>query len=219
MEQILEKLFESVPKVRILRLLLQNPNESFTIEEIGRRTLAKESDARKEIAKLHKIGIVLQKKDFSRIMSKDDSTLHGNTRESNLQKSGKEQLYGINKDFEVFQELKDLITRTSTTSKKRLLRDLRALGGVKLALIAGLFLGNENGRKTDLLIVGDNIKRQKINNLLMKVETELGKTLHYTIMDTEEFKYRLNMYDRFLRDIFEYPHEKLINKFTFLEQI
>ena len=50
-------------------------------------------------------------------------------------------------------------------------------------------------------------------NFLIRTESELGKSVQHTLMDTEEFRYRLDMYDRFLRDILEYPHEKLINKF------
>jgi hypothetical protein len=31
-------------------------------------------------------------------------------------------------------------------------------------------------------------------------------------LDTEDFRYRLNAHDRFVRDLFDYPHERLINK-------
>lgn len=120
--------------------------------------------------------------------------------------------YYLNHEFEFVNELKDLVIKSSTTSKKKLLKQIRNLGNVKLAIMSGIFLDKSNTSRTDLLIVGENITRKKIVNFLSKIESEIGKSLNYTLMDTEEFKYRLNMYDRFLRDILEFPHEKLINK-------
>ena len=69
-------------------------------------------------------------------------------------------------------------------------------------------------KKTDFLYtaLGDDISKRKLDNFLSNVESELGKTVSYTLMETDEFKYRMGMFDRFLRDIFEYPHEKLLNK-------
>ena len=111
-------------------------------------------------------------------------------------------------------ELRDLVSKASVITHGGLLRQIRGLGNVKLCVISGIFLnsnGSDNSR-TDLLLVGDRIKKGKLDNFLAGIESGLGKTLRYTLMDTEEFKYRLDMYDRFLRDILEYPHEKLINK-------
>ena len=78
-------------------------------------------------------------------------------------------------------------------------------------MLAGVFIGQENAR-TDILMVGEGITKTKLNQFLATTESEIGKTLHYTLMSTDEFRYRRDMYDRFLRDILEYPHEKLINR-------
>jgi len=126
-------------------------------------------------------------------------------------KSKKAKVYFANKHFTLFTELQNLVTKSSVASKKEITNKIRTLGNVKLALVSGVFTNNENAR-TDLLIVGDRIKPGKINSFLSKIESDIGKSIHYTLMDTSEFKYRMDMYDRFLRDILEFPHEKLINK-------
>ena len=87
------------------------------------------------------------------------------------------------------------------------------MGKVKLAVISGVFIQSENSR-TDLLIVADGIQKRKLDRFLAKTESEIGRTIHHTVMETEEFQYRMDMYDRFLRDILEYPHQKIINKFN-----
>jgi len=202
MDHILEKLFESVPKVRVLRLFLQNPEEEFTLREIQGRTKLRPITLRRELMKLGKLGLVKEKQRMS----------------ARKGKSGKERMsrklmhfYSVDQTFPLFQELHTLVVQAFTVPRKKLLTGIKTLGRVHLAVLCGTFVQSENGR-TDLLIVGERIKKSELSRLLSDIESELGKSIRYTLMDLKEFRYRLDMYDRFLRDILEYPHEKLINK-------
>lgn len=204
MEGVLEKLFESVPKVRILRLFLQNSDRFFSFSEITQRSRVKSDIAKQELAKLITIGLL-------------DTKIGKSSPESELVSSQKQglkkiKLYGVDHEFDFLSELKELVTKSSRASRKKLFRQIKKLGNVKLAVLTGIFINREQTGRTDLLLVGENITKRKIENFLAQVESELGQSLHYTLMDTDEFKYRLNMYDRFLRDILEFSHEKLINK-------
>lgn len=121
------------------------------------------------------------------------------------------KVYFANKDFQFFPELRLLVLKAAPANRQNLLKRVNALGGVKLAVLAGIFLNLENSR-VDLLIVGDKLKKPKISRFLAWLESEIGKEINYVTMNTDEFRYRMDMYDKFLRDILEYPHEKLINK-------
>lgn len=204
MEGVLEKLFESVPKVRILRLFLQNSDRFFSFPEITQRSRVKLDIAKQELAKLVTIGLLTTK--IGKYPSENESL------SPQKRPSKKIKLYGVDPEFDFLPELKDLVTKSSRASYKKLHRQIKKLGNVKLAVLTGIFVNREQTGRTDLLVVGENITKKKIENFLAKVESELGQSLHYTLMDTDEFKYRLNMYDRFLRDILEFSHEKLINK-------
>ena len=203
MGHILENLFGSPTKVKLLRLFLQNTETFFTFEEIVKKSRTPRRTARAEIGKLIKIGVIENK-----IASLRREILLKRKRGS---KTKKVRVYYTNSAFWFLNELRDLVTKPSQDSKKRLIPKIKRLGNVKLAVLSGIFLNNENTR-TDLLIVGDKIKKSKLEHLLADIESEIGKPLRYTFMETPEFKYRLDMYDRFLRDILEYPHEKLINR-------
>lgn len=94
---------------------------------------------------------------------------------------------------------------------------IQKLGKVKLAIISGIFLNDSNSvdsydTPADLFIVGDDISRQKLRLFLASLEAEVGMELKFTLMDKEEFEYRLGMFDRFVRVLLEGPHEKIINK-------
>ena len=90
---------------------------------------------------------------------------------------------------------------------------IRALGRVKLAVLSGIFMDENSGaRRVDLLIVGDAISERKIKNFIKSLEAESGTEISYALLDTEEFIYRHKMFDKFVHDILEKPHEKIINK-------
>lgn len=206
MELILEKLFESKPKVRLLRLFLRNPNTSFTPEEILRLSGLSRRIAEKELSKLLKINLITARK--TQIVV---SRVHNNGATKNLRmRSRNAKVYTANQSFEFFRELRDLILRQVPEQRHRLVSRLRKLGKVKLAIATGAFINNENSR-VDLLIVGDSIQRRKLENMLHHWEANAGRQLTYALMSTDEFKYRIDMFDRFTRDILEGAHDKLIN--------
>jgi len=185
--QILEQLFDSPLKVKLLRLFLRNPEEKFTLKEISKRT---KSDSRQCIAQIKKL-------------------LNIDFLEAQVRK--KRKVYFVNPNFDFYNELRTLVLKSPSASKKKILSKLKKIGKIKLAVLSGVFVNLENAR-ADMLIVGNYIKKKKLTRLIKDLEAEVGKEIDYVIMSPEEFQYRYDMYDRFLRDILERPHEKLINK-------
>jgi len=199
-EQILEQLFESPVKLKLLKLFLRNPQKQFLLSDIIKKTQSRKREVKKQIKSLRSIGLLQQKK------------IKGNRK-----KQIKGGLYfSVNPDFDFYNELQILILKSSPTSKEKMLKKILRLGRMKIALIAGVFLNTENSR-VDLFLVGDNISRRRLMNFLAEMESEVGKEIEYAAMNTQEFDYRYHMFDRFVRDILEKPHEKLVNKIRFID--
>jgi len=118
--------------------------------------------------------------------------------------------YGVNKDFPLFSELQALVLKASPIETPVVKRDLKRIGKIKLALMSGAFLGVDEAR-VDLLVVGENISLSKLFEFIKQKESELGQELRYVILSPDEFTYRYEMFDRFLKDILETPHQKVIN--------
>jgi len=186
-KEILEQLFDSPVKVRLLKLFLRNKGQSFSLQEITKRIRSDVSTCKKQIRKLESIKFII-----SRV------------------KSGK-KYYLINKDFDFYNELKTLVLKSSPASRDRILKRIRNLGRINLAILSGVFVNADNTRM-DILIVGDNIKRKNLSSFLKDLEAEVGKEIDYVLLSTEDFRYRFDMFDRFLRDVMEKPHDKLINR-------
>lgn len=125
--------------------------------------------------------------------------------------------YSLNPDFEFFGELKSLILKSSPAEKKEMIKKISGLGRVKLAVISGIFIPENNGldfyeTAADLFIVGDEINKNKLRTFLASLEAEIGKEIKFSLMDKDEFQYRYGMFDRFIRVLLEGPHEKIINR-------
>ena len=130
-------------------------------------------------------------------------------------KAGQDR-YGLNEEFDFFDELQDLVLKPSPAETDRLIKRINTLGRVKLAVVAGIFVSQPDDTTydtpADLFVVGDDIDRGKLTKFLKSLEAEMGTEIRFGIMEKEEFKYRYEMFDRFLRVLLEGPHTKIINK-------
>jgi hypothetical protein len=69
--------------------------------------------------------------------------------------------------------------------------------------------------RVDILYVVDSVKKISMDKVLEDVSAELGGDIKIAIFDSEEFDYRKRMFDKFLKDIFTAPHEKMLAKISF----
>lgn len=201
-EQILEQLFDSPIKVKLLKLFLRNPNRQFLLAEIIRRTQEKEAVVKKQVLGLESIKFLKIKKLKANLKKQIDGGIY----------------YSVDPLFDFYRELQSLVLTSGPTCKDKMLKKIMRLGRIKMALIGGVFLNTDNSR-VDLFLVGDDISNKKLKNFLAEMEAEVGKEIEYAAMNSKEFDYRFHMFDRFVRDIFEKPHEKLINKLKNFDQI
>jgi hypothetical protein len=63
-----------------------------------------------------------------------------------------------------------------------------------------------------LLVVGDKLDEKQLNKAVHEIESELGRELRFAHFSTEDFRYRVGVYDRLIRDIFDYPHRTIFDK-------
>lgn len=186
-KEILEQLFDSPVKVKLLKLFLRNSDQSFSLQDAAKRTRADLSSCRRQIQKLESIKLL------------------------NVRRKSNRKFYSVNSGFAFYKELGVLVLKSSPASKQKILKQLKVIGKVNLVILSGVFVNAENAR-VDLLVVGDRMSKSKFFSFIKDLEAEVGKEIDYVILSTDEFKYRYEMFDRFIRDVLEKPHEKLINK-------
>lgn len=205
MEQ-LAKLLGGTDRVKIMRLFLHHPDVAFTPKEITDKTKSKAITIRKEIATLLSIGFLEKKK--NRVYSFIGK---GKKAKSVIKEI---PCFKLDETFSHNQALRDLLFDFESVDKKDLANKFKAVGRIKLFIVSGIFVGSHKDARVDVLIVGEGLKRQKGEKVFELLASELGREIMYTIMDVEEYEYRIKMYDKFIRDIIDMPHEKVIDKIS-----
>ena len=179
--EILGKIFGSQARVKIMRLFLLNRGKVFTSKDVVKRSRVNSDTVRRELKLLASVNFIRKRSKVS-------------------------PEWSFNSFFKYGSEFEDLFLSSDTLTNEAILDNFKKVGRVKLIIISGVFIKNHDSR-VDLLIVGDKMKRGKIEEGVKKIEAEIGVELVYAIFDTKEFIYRLNMYDKLVRDILDYPHE------------
>ena len=193
--ETLSKLFGGQARVRIMRLFLLNNNNNFEIEEVVSRSRVMKANARKEINALSMMNFIKQK-----VITKEG---YRGTKK-------KVTVWSLNPSFRYLQSIRDILVDPTLLIQEDLPQRFKQIGKIKLMIVSGVFIGNSKSR-ADVLIVGDKLKKNVLQQVIKSLEAEIGKELDYVVFDTEEFKYRLNMYDKLVCDIIDLPHEKLID--------
>lgn len=196
-------LFGSQARIKILRLFLLNPVDTFDISDITQKSKVKPAEVRKEINLLKKVGVLQNKSFFKIVLPKPKSAKAGS----------KKRVVGfhLNSKFALLIPLKNLIISETPLNRDEISKRFRSVGKVKFLALSGIFLDEPNAR-VDIFIVGDNLNRKAIENSLRSIEAEVGKELSYGALETVEFLYRVSVYDKFVRDILDFPHDRIIDK-------
>ena len=197
-------LFGSPARVKLLRFFLFNPSREFTFDDISRRAKLVRRTARTEINALERADIIRSKQVYQQ--------LEGRTKRARV------QAYTLNKDFAELQALQTFLFETAPINGKTLLKHLRKAGPIDFVCIAGVFLRNFEQR-LDVLIAMKKVSETKIENAIRSLEAELGIEIRYAAFETEELRYRVGMYDKLTRDVFDYPHQIIVDKVDIRDEI
>lgn len=193
--ETLAKLFGGQARVRIMRLFLLNSNNNFEIEDIVSRSRVMKANVRKELNALLAINFIKQK-----VIAKEG--YHG--------KKKKVTVWSLNSSFQHLKSIRDILIDPGLLLQENLPERFKQIGKIKLMIVSGVFIGDSKSR-ADLLIVGDKLKKNVLQQIVKGLEAEIGKELDYAVFDTQEFKYRMEMYDKLICDMIDLPHEKLID--------
>lgn len=188
---MVEQLFGSKTRVKLLQLFYSNPNRSFYVREITRKIDEQINSVRRELANLLSIGIISSDTNNNRLY------------------------YEVNQDYEYYQPLAAIfgggvMAAPDAPAVESQAADIKALGNVELAFYTGQFTRDESSG-TDIVIVGD-VNQAKLNRFMAELEEHEGKELRFTVMPLQEFRYRQQVNDRFLSLVMGSKKQILIDK-------
>jgi hypothetical protein len=187
---MIEQLFGSKTRVKLLQLFYSNPNRSFYVREITRKIDEQINSVRRELSNLLSIGIIKSETTNNRLY------------------------YEVNQKYELHKPLAQIFGGGSAVSSEDEdlgeLVALKPLGHIELALLTGQFTRDEKSG-IDFLLVGD-INPTQLSKYITELEAKEGKEIRYAVMNRKEFDYRQQINDRFLLTVLDSKVQILVDK-------
>lgn len=183
---MLEELFVSRVRVKILQLFITSPSQLFHVREIVRRVDEEINAVRRELARMEKFGMV-------------SSEWRANRR-----------LYVFRKDYVFYRELLGLVTKTTGLSGN-IVKNKTKLGKIKLAFVSTRFVsgGQSGSEDVDVLIVG-SIILPELQAIIADEQAKREQEINYSYMDENEFRFRVKRRDPFILRVLIQPKIMLI---------
>ncbi len=188
---MIEQLFGSKTRVKLLQLFYSNPNRSFFVREITRKIDEQINSVRRELSNLLNIGII--------------------TSETNNNKL----YYEVNQKFEYYDPLREIFgggvkktaKKTADGAEDESENGLDSVGHVELALYTGQFTRDESPG-VDLLVVG-SVNPNALKRYVTELEKQENKNIRYTFMTLSDFNYRRQINDRFITGVLHAKYQVL----------
>lgn len=191
---MIEQLFGSKTRVKLLQLFCGNPNRAFYVREITRKIDEQINSVRRELANLLSIGIISSDNQNNRLY------------------------YEVNQDYQHYKALAAMFgggkvgleSEELPSDTNDQVQTIKALGNVELALLTGQFTRDVTA-EIDFLLVGD-VNQTKLAKFVEDLEKQEGKEIRYAVLTPNDFQYRRQVNDRFLSLVMDAKKQVLIDK-------
>lgn len=194
---MIDALFGSKTRVKLLHLFLNNPGQPFYVREITRKIDEQINSVRRELSNMLDVGIITS--------DSADNKLY----------------YQVNQRYEYYVPLKSIFGDTKADSKnisfvsdsnsgKEYESMISTVAGLRLVIFAGVLVRGST-TSIDILLVG-NIAPIKIKALIKHIEKNEGRDINYTVLSYDEFYYRLSVRDKFITNILNSKHTVVVDK-------
>jgi uncharacterized protein YfkK (UPF0435 family) len=193
---MIDALFGSKTRVKLLHLFLNHPGQSFYVREITRVIDEQINSVRRELANMLNVGIITS--------DSADNKLY----------------YEVNQRYEHYVPLRaifadqhvEAIADTELATSWH--EELKQLSGVRIVLTAGVLVKGSTSA-VDILLVGD-VQPVKLKKVMKDIEKAEGRELNYSLLSYDEFYYRLSVRDKFITEILNGNHAVLVDTDTVL---
>ncbi|MDR0957027.1 MAG: transcriptional regulator [Candidatus Nomurabacteria bacterium] len=190
---MIDALFGSKTRIKLLNLFLNNPGRAFYVREITREVDEQINSVRRELANLITVGII--KSDTV------DNKLY----------------YEADTEYKFYVPLREIFTNSDAVASDTKveadvwLKKFEALGDVRVVIFAGkLVYGSAS--EVDILIIGNDLSQIKLKNTIKALERDSGVSLDYATLKYDDFYYRLSVHDQFVTDILSAKHTVVLNE-------
>ena len=200
---MIDALFGSKTRVKLLHLFLNHPGQSFYVREITRVIDEQINSVRRELSNMLEVGVITS--------DSADNKLY----------------YQVNQRYDFYSPLRAIFANEPMDATKPSLADsstvseqyLSAIAGIsalRLAILSGVLVKGSTS-SVDVLLVG-TVPAAKVKAAMAIIEKLEGREINYSVMPYDDFYYRLSVRDKFITEILNSKHTVAIDKDNVLSQ-
>ena len=201
-EDFLAQLMDNASRARVLRVFVFSPSEPFTLAHAAKRAGISAQTAAREIKALEQLGILKEGKLAITLANKTKKTLQGRQ---------KEHVWIFDGDFKHARAISQFVHEISPVQYGNIMNALKGSGRLVAVILSGSFMGDPT-RPADIIIAVDALHESRLEKAIKTLEPQFGREIRYAAFSTPEFRYRLTVQDRLIRDTLDYPHLVLLDK-------
>lgn len=194
---MIDALFGSKTRVKLLHLFLNNPGQPFYVREITRKIDEQINSVRRELSNMLAVGIITS--------DSSDNKLY----------------YQVNQRYDYYVPLRAIFSNVIVSEKNvspeledKTKEEYRSLvgevSGARLVVFAGVLVRGSTA-PIDILLVG-NVSSSKVKSVINYIEKNEGRDINYSVLSYDEFYYRLSVKDKFITEILNNKHIVVIDK-------
>jgi hypothetical protein len=168
---MIEQLFGSKTRVKLLQLFYGNPNRSFYVREITRKIDEQINSVRRELANLLSIGII--------VSDTTNNKLYYEVNQSYEYFSPLQEIFGGGAKKLPKGKVADAVIPAAAVNGFTDNADLKSLGNVEIAVYTGQFTRDES-TGVDVFLVGD-INQAKLQKFMSGSQRGQGTALYHAV--------------------------------------
>ncbi len=200
---MIDALFGSKTRVKLLHLFLNNPGQSFYVREITRKIDEQINSVRRELSNMLEVGVITS--------DSADNKLY----------------YQVNQRYEYYIALRAIFGNGSIEAAATHIASegsfdeqhssaIRNIAGLRLAILSGVLVKGSTSA-VDVVLVG-NLIPAKVKAAIKSIEKIEDRDINYSVLSYDEFYYRLNIRDKFIVEILKGKHTVIVDKDNVLSQ-
>lgn len=194
---MIDALFGSKTRVKLLHLFLNNPGQRYYVREITRKIDEQINSVRRELSNMLEVGIIT--------CDSADNRLY----------------YKVSQTYDYYAPLKAIFSDTKSTEESLPINSIsnsgkdynsiiQSISGLNIAIFAGsLVKGSKSS--VDILFVG-SVVPSKVKSIVVDIEKSEKHEINYSVVSYEEFYYRLSVRDKFITEILNSKHVVVFDK-------
>lgn len=203
MNDFLEQFIGNPARAKVLRAFVFSDARALSLSDAAKRSGLTLRAAEKEIQFFEKLGIV--KPEGLSIMLKNAP--------NRTIKAGKQKIAAwiLDTAFPYSRAVSSFVHEVSPARHEEIMGALKRGGKLATVVLSGSFMGDPS-RPTDLLVALDGVNEGRLDKAIRDLEPLFGREIRYTAFSTPEFRYRLTVQDRLIRDTLDFPHLVLLDR-------